>query len=333
MNKRILIFVFLFCLLIFVSLLSLFTGSSEMSIHQILSAVREGKGSSDYSIIFDIRLPRILMGFAVGGSLSLAGAILQGMFRNPLVEPYTLGLSGGSLLGVCLGILFGINRIFGIISLPLCGFAGAFVIILLIYFLSMKKGIIQINGLLLTGVMISYISSSALMLIMAIAKTEDLRGIVFWMMGSLEESNWSLIKLALSVSVAGLLASYYFCLSLNALSLGEEEAMHLGVNVERVKRILFVVASVLTGVCVSVAGLIGFVGLIVPHLLRMLTGGDHRLLLAGSFLFGASFLIFCDMLARSIAAPMELPVGVITGIVGGGFFVYAMSRRSRRWKI
>lgn len=310
------------CLSLGISLFSLCTGSVSISLGKILDAIFAGKGSTEYSIIFDIRLPRIVLGFAIGGALSLAGVILQGMFRNPLVEPYTLGISGGAAVGVCLNIVFCLNRPLGALSLPLCGFLGALSVVVFVYSLSVRKGILKMQGLLLTGVMLSFISSSLVMLVMAVARTEDLHGIVFWIMGSLEEPNSALILTSLFVSALGLIASYLFCIPLNALALGEEDAAHLGINVEMVKKVLFVIASVLTGFSVSVAGIIGFVGLVVPHLVRMLVGRDHRILLPSSFLGGATFLILCDTVARTIIAPVELPVGVITGLVGGSVFMF-----------
>lgn len=314
-------------ILLGISILSLSIGSSGISLKRIISLIFEGKGTPEYSIIFDIRLPRIILGFAVGGALSLAGVILQGMFRNPLVEPYTLGISGGAALGVCLNIVLRLNSTLGILSMPISGFSGAVLVIFLVYSLSLRKGVLKIQGLLLTGVMISFISSSLIMLIMATSRTEDLHGIIFWIMGSLEEPNWLLIKVAVLVSISGLIISYLFSRDLNALSLGEEEARHLGISIEKTKRLLFILASVLTGLSVSVAGVIGFVGLVVPHFVRMFMGADHRILLIGSFLCGASFLIFCDTIARTIISPLELPVGVITGILGGSLFVYALSKK------
>jgi iron complex transport system permease protein len=162
---------------------------------------------------------------------------------------------------------------------------------------------------------------------MSLSRSEDLHGIVFWIMGSLEEPNWVLVKVAAIGAVIFLIVSYRFCLDLNAFSLGEEEALHLGIDIERTKRLLFIIASFLTGFSVSVAGIIGFVGLVVPHFVRMLVGRDHRILLVSSFLVGAAFLIFCDTLARTIISPLELPVGVITGILGGSLFVYALAKR------
>lgn len=309
------------------SILSLLVGSAGIPLKNFLPLIFKGYGSTEYSILFDIRLPRIILGLSIGGALSLAGVILQGLFRNPLVEPYTLGISGGAALGVCINVVLGLHKI-GALTLPLSGFLGSLLIISIVYFLSIRKGILKIQGLLLTGVMISFICSSLIILIMAISHVEDLFGIVFWVMGSLEEPNWLLIKLALIVSIVGLISSYFFCLDLNTLSLGEEEAQHLGINIEKTKRMLFIIASFLTGLSVSVAGIIGFIGLVIPHFVRMFVGNDHRILLISSFLCGASFLIFCDTLARTIISPTELPVGVITGIIGGSIFIYILAKRT-----
>lgn len=316
-------------LLVGTSVFSLCVGSAGIPITKIPWVIAQGKGSIEYTILFDIRLPRILLGLAVGGALSLAGVILQGMFRNPLVEPYTLGISGGAALGVCLSIVLRLAARFGVWALPVSGFLGAGIAILTVYFLSTRKYVLNIRDLLLTGVMISFICSSLVMLIMAVSRVEDLHGIIFWIMGSLEEPNPMLIRLAILISILTLGISYLFCLDLNAMSLGEEEALHLGIDVERNKRFLFILASVATGLSVSVAGVIGFVGLVVPHFMRLFLGGDHRVILIASFLCGGVFLIFCDTLARIIIAPMELPVGVITGILGGSIFVYALSKRQR----
>jgi len=312
------------------SLYSLSSGSADITLKDIIPTLLKGSGTPEFSILFNIRIPRIMLGFAVGGSLSLAGVILQGMFRNPLVEPYTLGISGGAALGVALCIILGLHRIFPDLAMPLFGFIGAFAVALPISLINIRKGAVKTEGLLLTGVMISYISSSIVTLILAISRTEDLQGIIFWIMGSLEEPSWPLISIVLFISLTCLILSYVFSLDLNALALGEEEAIHLGINVERAKKMLFLIASVLTGVSVSIAGIIGFVGLVVPHFVRMLAGYDHRVLLVMSFLTGAGFLIFCDTLARTIISPVELPVGVITGILGGSLFVYALSKRFLR---
>ena len=244
-----------------------------------------------------------------------------------LVEPYTLGISGGASLGVCLNIIFKWHAALGVIAYPISGFLGALLVIFLVYMLSMRAGVLKTNSMLLTGVMISFVSSSLVMLLMAVSRSEDLHSIVFWIMGSLEEPNMTLVNTAVIGSLAGLFVSYVFCLDLNALALGEEEAMHLGVPVERTKRFLFLIASMLTGLSVSVSGIIGFVGLIIPHTMRILIGSDHRSLLIGSFLAGSSFLILSDVIARTVIRPLELPVGVITGIIGGIVFIYVLGKK------
>lgn len=307
--------------------LSLAVGAVELPLSKVLTLLTRGQGTPEYAILFEVRLPRILLGFAVGGGLAISGVILQGMFRNPLVEPYTLGISGGAALGVCLNVVAGGASILGPLATPASGFFGALGSIFLVYAISVRGGGISLARLLLIGVMVSFMASSVIMLLMAVTRTEDLHGIIFWIMGSLEEPNPFLIKAVLAISLGGMLLSLFYAVDLNALSLGEEEAFHLGVDVDRVKKAIFVIASLLTGCCVAVAGIIGFVGLVVPHLMRLLVGGDHRILLLASYIAGAAFLILCDTMARLVIAPMELPVGVITGLVGGGLFIYALSKK------
>ena len=318
----------LLLVLVGVMFVALSIGATQVPFAITLSLILQGDdGSAYYSILFKIRLPRIIIGFAVGSALSLAGVILQGMFRNPLVEPYTLGISGGAALGVCLGIVLRINNVFGAITIPALGFLGAMAVIWLIYFLSVRKDLLHMQGILLTGVMISFICSSLFMLVMALARMEDLHGIVFWTMGSLEQSEGKLIKAIVFVSISGLFAAYAFCKDLNAFALGEEEALHLGISTQATKKILFVITSLLTGASVSVAGIVGFVGLVIPHCVRILFGSDHRILLVSAYLAGGIFLIACDTIARTLIAPMELPVGVVTGILGGTVFIYVLSRK------
>jgi iron complex transport system permease protein len=314
-------------LLASVSIVSLCLGSADISPARLFSVLMRGGDTIERTILCDVRLPRILLGIAVGGALSLAGVILQGLFRNPLVEPYTLGISGGAALGVCIAMLLRLGKIFGVWSLPAAGSIGAAGAIFAVYFLSIGKGGLNIRNLLLIGIMLSFICSSLITLIMAVARVEDLHGIIFWAMGSLEQPHPLLIRIALIVSVAALGVSYFFCRELNALLLGEEEALHLGINIETAKRLLFVLASVMTGLSVAVAGIIGFVGLVVPHFMRLFVGGDHRILFPAAWLCGGVFLVSCDTLARTIISPTELPVGVVTGLLGGIIFVYVLCRR------
>lgn len=314
------------------SLISLLSGEVKIPINEI-SEVLSKKTGLEYAVLSQIRWPRIVLAFAVGGSLSLTGAILQGVYRNPLVEPYTLGISGGAALGIAITIVFGLHQLIGSFMLPLTGFAGAVLALFLVYFLSFKKGAVNINRMLLIGVMISFVASSAMMFLMAITTSENLQSIVFWMMGSLEEPNQVLIHVMLYAALSGLLIAYFFARPLNALRLGEDKARHLGIHSTVTIRILFVVASLLTGICVAVAGIIGFVGLIIPHIIRLIIGPDYRVLLISSFLGGSFFLILCDLVARTVIAPNELPIGVITGLVGGLIFISVLARTGIKTKI
>lgn len=316
-------------LLLVTMLVSLTTGEMKISLPEALKLL-VGIGdpeSIQYMLVRQIRLPRIILGLAVGGSLSLAGVILQGIYRNPLVEPFTLGISGGASLGVAVTIVFGLQVSLGSVMLPISGFLGAFLIIFLVYTISSRGGSINIQRMLLTGVMVSFVASSAMMFLMSVSTAENLHGIIFWIMGSLDEPDNFLIGLTLVSSLVVLVLSYLFVQALNALRLGEEKALHLGINTNVAVRVLFILASLLAGICVSVAGVIGFVGLIIPHILRLIFGSDYRILLISSFLLGASFIILSDVLARTIIAPNELPIGVITGIIGGVVFIVMMSRK------
>jgi len=277
-------------------------------------------------ILFKIRIPRLILGMVVGAALSSAGVILQGMFRNPLVEPYTLGISGGAAAAVGLVIVAGLSGTLTQI-IPLAGFAGAIGAAILVYFIASSGGRLTIPTLLLTGVIVSFLSSSLIMLLMSLAKGEELHGIMFWIMGNLQETNLSFIITVSLIILTGIFISFLFARDLNALVLGEEEATHLGIEVERTKKILFILASLLTGVAVSASGVIGFVGLMIPHLIRGVVDADHRFLLPASALLGASFLVGADLIARTIISPRELPVGVITGIVGGTIFIYIIRKR------
>ena len=314
---------FLFVVFVFLSIIfSICTGSEGFSFEAFIHAIKNG--GIDRAILLDLRLPRVAIGFCVGGILSVAGAILQAMFKNPLVEPYTLGISGGAALGVVFGMFFGISAFFW---LPFCGFLGALVVMLLVYLFSIKKGYISLDKMLLIGVMISFISSSLVLFVEALVSPARLSGIVYWMMGSLQWVSKTGLGVISILSVFVFFASYLLSVHLNAMSLGEEDAKYLGVDVEKVKIAVFLIASLATGLSVSFVGIIGFVGLVVPHFFRITFSRDYRILLPLTFFGGGSFLIICDSLARSIVSPIELPVGVITGIIGGSTFIWVLSRR------
>lgn len=319
-----LVLLFLLLLLTAAILISLSTGELRISWMDLPTIIQQPSGL-EYTILFKIRMPRIILGIGAGGALSLSGVLLQGIYRNPLVEPYTLGISGGAALGVALAIVAGFHLSVGAMVLPLAGFVGSILTIFLVYFLSVRRGLVNIHNMLLVGVMISFLCSSAMMLLMSTTSTENIHGIIFWIMGSLDEPDHSLIALCVLSSLVGLIVSYLFVNPLNALRLGEVKARHLGVNTMLALRILFVLASLMTGICVSVAGVIGFIGLVIPHLIRKLVGSDFRILLVCSFIGGSAFLVICDSIARSVIAPNELPIGVITGIAGALMFLFVMS--------
>ena len=329
--KWTLFIVALLILLAVAVLISLSSGEVKISwtrIPEILS----NKNGIEFTVLSKIRIPRLVLAISVGGALSLSGAILQGIYRNPLVEPYTLGISGGAALGISIAIIFGFQAA-GIFILPLFGFGGAMVAVFLVYFLSIRKADLSINSMLLIGVMVSFVASSAMMFLMSLTTSDNLQSIIFWVMGSLDETNIILVRIALWSAIAGLILVYFFAQPLNALRLGEVKARHLGINTNVTIKLLFIVASLLTGIAVSVAGVIGFVGLVIPHLVRLIIGNDYRILLISSFLGGAIFLILCDTISRTIIAPNELPIGVITGFTGGMLFIAVLSRSKSKFKM
>lgn len=321
----------LFLLLIVAIIISLTSGEVDIS-WKHLPEIFANTNNIEYTVLSKIRIPRLILAISVGGALSLSGAILQGIYRNPLVEPYTLGISGGAALGVAIAIVFGI-QVANFYILPIFGFTGAIITLFLVYFLSVRKEGLSINSMLLIGVMVSFVSSSAMMFILSITTTDNLQNIVFWVMGSLDESKMILIKVAFGTALSGLLLTYFFAQPLNALRLGEAKAKHLGINTNVTVKLLFIIASLLTGVAVSVSGVIGFVGLVIPHLVRLVVGNDYRVLLGGSFLGGAIFLVLCDTVARTIISPNELPIGVITGFAGGIVFIIVLSRTKSKFKL
>ena len=326
-KQGLLMMLFLAAVLI-VSLLSLTIGEIEIGLGDLLPALKE-KSGIEYSVLNNVRIPRLILAISIGGSLSLAGAILQGIYRNPLVEPYTLGISGGAAIGVALVIVFGAGLGASALMLPAGGFTGALLSLFIVYILSTGRNSINTNRMLLIGVMVSFIASASMMFLMATTTSENMHSIVFWIMGSLEEPDSRLIRISIISSVSGLILSLAFARALNALRLGEISARHLGIDTNITIRFLFLIASLLTGISVSVAGVIGFVGLIIPHVIRFITGSDFRFLLPCSFLGGSLFLIACDILARRIISPNELPIGVITGIVGGIVFIAILSGYGR----
>lgn len=297
--------------------------------HRFLGFSGPGKWTaSDSSIILDLRLPRILSGALVGSALAMAGSVLQALLRNPLADPFVLGISSGAAVGAVLAILFGLGATFlGAYAVPGSAFGGALFTLFLVYFIARVEGRAPTNTMLLAGVIVSSFFSAVIMFLISATSDEQIYNVTFWLMGNLEymaSQSLGIIFLFLMVGGGILLA---LARDFNLLALGEEPASELGVDVERVKKTAFIFASLITGAVVSVSGLIGFVGLIVPHVVRMIWGPDHRFLLPASALVGAMLMVVADTLARTVMAPTEIPVGVVTAMGGAPFFVYLLRKK------
>ncbi len=278
-----------------------------------------------YRAILYVRLARIITAIIVGAGLSGLGAVLQSLLRNPLAEPYLLGASSGASLGAVVIIIFGLGAAF----LPIGGSIGALLSAVMVYAIAKRRNSIPPQSLILAGVIMSIALSSVIVFLISVAGNDALHDIMWWLWGSLEVYDLRLLGLVGSIVLIGLTIMYCFSQDLNAISLGEENAIHLGVNVENLKRILFGIGSLMVGSLVSLCGMIGFVGLIVPHIARLIIGSDHKRLIPMSIILGATFMIVCDLIARTIFVPFEMPIGVITALVGTPVFMIVLKRSSK----
>ena len=281
-----------------------------------------------YSIVVQIRLPRILMAASVGGALSICGVVMQSILKNPLAEPFVLGLSGGAAVGSILFILLGLSIAGGGF---LFSFAGAILTLFVVLVLSKRKGGFSTTRIILTGVIVNAFFTAFIMFVITTTSDELLHAILFWLYGDLSHSTYMnvwILSVVLSLSFGVI---YPYSRYLNILGVNEELGYQLGIEVERVKYVLLILVSILTAFAVSLSGIIGFVGLIVPHLMRMAFGSDHRLLLPASLIFGGVFMMIADTAARTIISPGELPVGVITAFLGAPFFLMLMFKDKERW--
>jgi iron complex transport system permease protein len=316
--------------LVVVALTSLSIGPAKVSMSTILAwcAGTQSVDRTTSMILSKIRLPRILLAGLVGFTLSLGGVVFQALLRNPLAEPFILGISSGAAIGAIGGIMLGLGFTVGV---PLLSFISALATILLVMGISSRHGGLESSTLLLTGVIVNAFFTAIIMFFIATVSDSRLHSMLFWLYGDLSQSKYIQlsISLPLVLIVSGLI--YLFSRHLNLMVGGEESALQMGVEVEMVKWISFIGISLITGVVVSFSGIIGFVGLIVPHLMRMILGPDHRLLIPASALGGAVFLVAADTVARTIISPSELPVGVITAFLGAPFFIYLLRKRGSQW--
>jgi iron complex transport system permease protein len=280
-------------------------------------------------VIWQLRLPRVVLGSLVGAALALAGATFQGLLRNPLADPYVLGISAGASLGAVVSIAFGLGGAAWFSGVPFFAFTGALGSAAIVFMLGRKKGRLPVTTLLLAGVALSSFLSSLVSLIVLFSG-ERMGSILFWLMGGLSGAEWHAVTAVLPYLVLAMAVLAWHSRALNVLAFGEDAAANLGVNVERTKWMLFITASLLTAAAVAVSGVIGFVGLIIPHIVRLLAGPDHRGLLPLSLLFGAAFMVLADTLARSVLAPQELPVGAVTAICGAPYFIHLLRQQGER---
>lgn len=303
---------------------SLLLGPASLPLADILEQVRSGPGGgSPAGVIFwEIRLPRVLLAFIVGAALAVAGVILQDLFLNPLTDPYVTGVSSGAALGATIGIVLGLAALPWITLLAL---AAGFATLAVVWLAARRRNRIEVYVLLLAGVTVSYLMTAVISVVM-IRANEDMQAIVFWLLGSFSGRTWQEVEVALLV-LPFLVLPFFFHREMDILLQGEKRALELGVEVERAKRVLLVAAAALTAIAVSVSGVIGFVGLVVPHIVRLLVGPGHRRLLPIAMLGGAALMGIADLLSRTMLAPTEVPVGVVTTFVGAPLFVYLLRRR------
>lgn len=317
-------------ILLAVGFVSLCMGPANIHVKQVLMLFSDSTSidQTTWMILLKIRLPRILLAAVVGFSLSIGGVVFQALLRNPLAEPFILGVSSGSAVGAIAGIFFGLSIDLGV---PLFSFIGALFTIFLVMGIGRRQGGLESSTLLLTGVIVNAFFTAIIMFFISTTSDTRLHSILFWLYGDLSQSRYSQLSISFPIIIIVSGIVYAFSKHLNLLVGGEDSALQMGVDVELVKWVLFLGISLITGIAISFSGIIGFVGLIVPHLMRMFIGPDHRLLIPASALGGASFMIAADTLARTIISPSELPVGVVTAFLGAPFFIYLLKQRGSRW--
>lgn len=320
--------------------LSIAIGAVEISPLQSLAIAAQKIGielpfiftEQQQSVLLYIRLPRVILGLAVGAALAVSGAVLQSLFRNPLADPGLIGVSGGAALTVSITIVFGeligLSNVFKPYFLPFAAFFGGLTATIFIYRLGRNKNNSNVATMLLAGIAVNAFAVAGIGLMSFFATDTQLRNITFWNLGSIGSASWTNLTVAVPLILFSVVMLLRRARLLNVISLGEAEARHLGVNTERLKREIVFFVALAVGASVAVSGAIGFVGLIVPHLLRLTTGADHRFLLRNSALLGAILILTADILSRTVAAPAELPIGIVTALVGAPFFIWLLLRKN-----
>ena len=313
-----------------VMLLAPTLGSTSISLRRVFDANIPWADNVDAQIFFIARLPRVLAGALVGSTLAAAGVVLQALLRNPLATPFTLGISTGAGLGAILAIAFSLDiGAFGAVTVPTASFAGAVLATTLVYFLATRvQGGLSTNVLLLAGVTLNSFFSAIITFVQYLIDFTDWYRTARWLLGNLDVSSFRPIVATTPLLILSFGMFAMLPRALNLLTLGDDVASARGVDVRRVQRLAFLSSSLATGAAVSLAGPIGFIGIVVPHLVRLIVGSDHRIVLPAAILFGAAFLVLCDLIARTIMSPIELPVGVVTAMIGGPFFMWLLVRKA-----
>jgi len=307
-------------------------GSQKISLRKVFAGPGQVPGENiDYEIFVGVRLPRVILAALVGAALACSGVVLQAILRNPLADPYILGISSGAGLGVITAVISGITWGFwGGSPIAVFAFVGALGTVWLVWGIGHFTGKSQVINLLLAGVVINAFFSAVIMFLTSIAKSEQVHSTIFWLMGNITEKSISVLGISAGCILAGVFALFCISQRLNVLTLGEDEAKGLGVDTAKTKLVAFGFAAFITAIAVSLSGLVGFVGLIIPHGVRLVFGPDHRQLLPVSAIIGSAFLVIADTLGRIIVAPAQLPVGVITAIAGGPFFLVLLAKYTRK---
>lgn len=324
-------------LLILLSLFSLTVGALSISVSDVvLSLAGQQEDFQTALVVNEIRLPRLLLGIIVGAGLAIAGAAMQGLFRNPLADPGLVGVSSGAALAAVTVIVLGGSFLsqwvifWGYFALPLAAFAGGGLVTWIIYLVATKDGRTDVGLMLLTGIAINAIAGAMTGLLVYFATDAELRTLTFWTMGSIASASWQDIIISTGPILLAIVVLPYFARSLNAFLMGESVTSHMGFNVKRLKFATITLTALAVGAAVSVSGVIGFVGLVAPHLVRLMLGPDHRWLFPGSAIIGAVLVVGSDMLARTLLSPAELPIGIIMSAIGGPFFLWLLIQRRSR---
>ena len=324
--------IFALVVLVIVMFVCSLIGTESVSLKKVFSGAGiQAAANPDYEIFVQFRLPRIILACLVGAALACSGVVFQALLRNPLADPYILGISSGAGLGAIIAVISGLNwTLWGRSPIGVFAFSGALGTVWLVWFIGRLTGKFHVTGLLLAGVVVNAFFSAVILFLTSIAKSREMHATIFWLMGNMTKEEPLVLWLGAGIICGAIVVLFYISPQLNALSFGADDAESMGINTKKIQAITFAIAAAITAIAVSLSGLIGFVGLVIPHGVRLVFGPDHRQLFPICGIVGAIFLVVADTFARTIVAPAQLPVGVVTAIVGGPFFLILLVKYSRK---